>query len=254
MRRRVVSSVVLALLVLSAGCLGIGGGPERSAAAEDTLADVTAAIQEIDTYRAETDLSATAVSDGETLSRSAAITGRVNVTQRRSKTTLRMDGDNRSVYRDNRTVYRECGGPWGWANESVAVDKAWINETTLARHAELLGSGDLRLRTTEQLTAENAVALVGHPTQEQLQEYRAADTQPAIGGAGIENATIRLVVDNRTHRPRRASMSFETSQDGVSAFVSMQTTFGAYGDPVRISIPAAVTEDATEWSGGCPGS
>lgn len=254
MRRVVLSSVVLVLLVLGAGCLGIGGEPDRTDSAEATLADVNSAIQDVRTYRAQTDLQATAVADGEEISRSATIVGEVNTTQKRSKTTLQMAGENRTVYLDNRTVYQECESPWGWANESVDVEGQWVTGTTLGRHVELLDSGDLRLETTDALADEGAVALVGHPSTEALEEYREESTQPAVGGPKIENVSVRLVVDNQTHRPVRGSMSFEAAGDGATATVRMQTMFSAYGDHIRISIPQNVTDSDFDWEGGCPGS
>lgn len=55
MRRVTLSSVVLVHLVLGAGCLGLGGEPDRIEQAEATLADVKSAIQDVTTYRAQTD-------------------------------------------------------------------------------------------------------------------------------------------------------------------------------------------------------
>lgn len=254
MRRVALSSVVLVLLVLGAGCLGLGGEPDRSEQAEATLADVQSAVQDVTTYRAQTDLNATAVAEGEEISRAATIVGEVNATQKRSKTTLRMADETRTVYLDNRTAYQECDSPWGWANESVDEDGQWIEATTLGRHVELFDSGDLRLETTEAIAEDGAVLLVGSPSKEALQEYREDSAQSAFGGTKIENVTARLVVDNGTHRPVRGSMYFEAVGDGATATVRMQTTFSDYGEPIRISIPENVTEDDFDWEGGCPGS
>lgn len=233
---------------------GLGGEPDRSDRAEATLADVQSAIQDVTTYRAQTDLNATAVADGEEISRSATIVGEVNVTQRRSKTTLGMSGETRTAYLDNRTAYQDCDSPWGWANKSVEVDGPWIDATTLGRHVELFDSGDLRLETTESLAEDGAVALVGRPSEKALQEYREDSTQPAFGGTTIENVTVRLVIDNGTHRPIRGAMYFEAVENGATATVKMRTTFSDYDEPLRISIPQNVAEDDFDWEGGCPGS
>lgn len=254
MRRVTLSSVVLVLLVLGAGCLGFGGAPDRSNQAEATLADVHEAIENVTTYRAQTDLHATAVANGEEISRSATIVGEVNATQMRSEATLRMSGETRKAYLDNRTAYQKCDSPWGWANQSVDIDGQWIDATTLGRHVALFDSGDLRLETTDSLAEEEAVALVGRPSNEAIQEYREDSTQPAFGGTNIENVTVRLVVDNRTHRPIRGSIYFEAVGDGATATVQMRTRFRDYTEPVRISIPENVTEDDFDWEGGCPGS
>jgi len=254
MRRVSLVGFALVLLVIGAGCLGTGGAPDRSDSAERKLAALNSSIQDTSTYQVRTDLRATAVADGEQLSREATIVGVVNATQKRSKTTLSMAGENRTVYRDNRTIYRECESPWGWANETVGAEGPWIQQTTLSRHAELLQSGDLRVEQTDRLAGENAVALVGEPTSEALQKYREEGTRSVVGGSKIENVTVRLVLDNETDRPLRGSMSFEVRQDGVTATVSMDTQFSNYDDPVRITIPEKVTDGTVEWSGGCPGS
>ena len=254
MPRRALASVVLALLVLSAGCLGFGGEPDRTDRAEATLEGVEAAIQDVTTYHAETELDATAVGPEGALSREATIVGVVNATQKRSKMTMRMAGQNRTAYIDNRTAYQECESPWGWANSSIESEEPWIQTTPLGRHVTLLETGDLRVQTTPALTAEGAVALVGTPSTAALEAYRDDNTQPAIGGTRLENVTVRLVVDNRTHRPLRGSMSFEAAGDGATATVTMATTFSEYDSPIRVSIPASVTEDEFDWTGGCPGS
>lgn len=254
MRRVALGGVVLVLLIISAGCLGIGGEPDRSDRAEATLDAVNSTISAVTTYRAETELHATAVAEGEELTRDATIVGAVNATQKRSKTTLEMDGETRTAYMDNRTVYQKCESPWGWANTSMDGDGQWIRETTLGRHVELLDSGDLRLETTPALEADEAVALVGSPSKAALQEYREESAQPAIGDTNIENVTVRLVVENRTHRPVRGSMFFEAVGDGATATVTMETTFGDYGEPIQISIPRNVTDSEFDWTGGCPGS
>ncbi|MFP4530540.1 MAG: hypothetical protein ACLFNC_04535 [Halodesulfurarchaeum sp.] len=254
MRRLALGSVVLVIVVLGAGCLGMDGGPDRSDRAEATLEEVNSALQDVTTYRAETELRATAVAEEETISRDATIVGAVNVTQKRSNMTLEMDGETRRAYVDNRTMYQECERPWGWANESIDGSGQWIETTTLGRHVDLLDSGDLRLETTSTVADGGTVTLVGAPSEDALREFREESNQPAVGDTKIENVSLQLVVDNRTHRPIEGSMSFEAVGDGATATATMHSTYSGYDDPVRIAIPEEATENEFDWSGGCPGS
>lgn len=252
MPRAAVESIALLLLVLSAGCLGFGDQPERTDRAEAALADAKATLDDIETYHYETEMHVSATAEGETRQLNVRIDGDVDVAERLAISRAHADEENKTSYVTNRTVYRACSGPWGWANESIEAEGAWIQATPLGRHLQLLESGDLRLETGDSLARADAVAIVGHPSPEALDEYGVSATQPVFGGPSVKNFTVRVVINNTTHRPIRSTVSFDISGGGGDGEGTVDTRFGPYNEPLSIAIPEEVKEDASEI--GCPGS
>lgn len=250
MRRSLLTIAVLAL-VLGAGCLGFGGQPQRSDRAEATLADAQSALEDIDTYHYETEMHLSATAEGETIDRDVEIAGTVDLTERMAISRLHMEGENYTAYVNDGSVYRECRGPWGWGNESLGAEGDWVRATPLGGQLNLLESGDLRLETGNSVPAD-AVVLVGHPAPEELEDVDVRGSGSVFGGPSVKNLTVRVVIDNRTRRPIRSTISFEMSGGGGVGEGTVDTTYAAYDEPVSIEIPDEVVEEAGEMS--CPGS
>lgn len=252
MPRAAGASIALLLLVLSAGCLGFGDQPQRTDRAEATLADAKATLDDIETYHYETEMDVSATAEGDTRQLNIRIEGDVDVAERLAISRVHTDEKNKTSYVTNRTLYRACSGPWGWGNESIEVEGAWIQATPLGRQLQLLESGDLRLETDDSLAKADAVMIVGHPPPEALEEFGVSATQPVFGGPSVKNITVRVVINNTTNRPIRSTVSFEISGGGGVGEGTVDIRFGPYNEPLSIAIPEEVKEDASEM--GCPGS
>jgi len=252
MRRRAVASLGLLLLVVSAGCLGFGAQPDRTDRAEAELAAAQGALEDVETYQYETQLDLSATVEDEQRQLAARIEGTVDVAEQMAVSRVQFDGENRTAYVTNRTVYQECERPWGWGNESIEVDGPWVQATPLGRQLALLEPGDLHVETDDALAQADAVVLVGHPSAESLEKYGLSATQPVIGGPSVENSTVRVVIDNATHRPIRSTVVFDVAGGGGEGQGTVDTRFGSYNESVSIAIPEPVREEASET--GCPGS
>mgnify|MGYP006273217547 FL=1 len=252
MSRRAVAGLGLLVLVVSAGCLGFGTQPERTDRAEAELAAAQATLDDVETYQYETQMDLSASVEEERRQLAVRIEGTVDVAERMARSRADLDGENRTAYVTNRTVYQECECPWGWGNESIEVAGPWIQATPLGRQLQLLESGALHVETDDSLAQADAVVLVGQPSAESLEKYGVSATQPVIGGPSVENITVRVVIDNTTHRPIRSTVAFEVAGGGGEGQGTVDTQFGAYDEPVSITIPDEVKEDAAET--GCPGS
>lgn len=250
--KRSFATIAVLLLVVGAGCLGFGDQPQRSDRAEATLADAQAAVDDVNTYQYETEMHISATVEGRTLERDVTIDGEVDVAERMAVSRASTADANKSGYVANDTVYKQCSSPWGWGNETVEMEGDWVDATPLGRQIGLLESGDLRLETADQTADGDTVVLVGNPSAEALEEYGVSASQPVFGGPSVKNITVRVVVDERTHRPLRSTITFEISGGGGVGNGSVDTRFSAYDDPVSIEIPDEVIEEAGEM--GCPNS
>jgi hypothetical protein len=252
MTRRAAASLALLVLVVSAGCLGFGAQPERTARAEAELAAAQAAVEDVETYQYETQMDLSASVEDERRQLAVRIEGTVDVAERMARSRAHLDGANRTAYVTNRTAYRECESPWGWGNESIAVEGSWIQATPLGRQLQLLESGGLHVEAEDSLAQADAVVLVGQPSAASLEKYGVSATQPAIGGPSVENVSVRVVIDNSTHRPIRSTVAFAVAGGGGAGQGTVDTQFSAYDEPVSIAIPDVVKDEAGET--GCPGS
>lgn len=250
MRRTSALVAVFVLLVVSSGCLG--QSPDRSDPGEQTLADAQTALDAVQTYHYETEMHVSATAEGETLEHDVSIAGEVDVTEQLAVSRIRMEGENHTSYVTGQRVFRACGGPWGWGNESLDVEGDWVTATPVGRQLQLLESGDLRVEPARSLPEEDAVVLVGHPSPKALERYGVSATQPVFGGPSVQDITVRVVVDDQSHRPLRSSVDFDIAGGGGVGNGSIDTTFSAFDEPVSIEVPDEVREDA--WETGCPGS
>lgn len=251
MRRETVLSVVVALLVLGAGCQALGSDAQRSDEAEAALADAQSALEDVRTYRTDTSMEVSAVADGESLERDVTVEGVVNASQQRLRTTARMEDRSSTSYVDNRTAYRACGGmAESWSNESFPVEESWIDGTPAGRQLGLLEDGDLRVANSSG-APDGTTVLVGEPSPSAVEDYQEDRAQPVFGGSALENISVRVVIDGETRLPRRSIISLDVSAGGGSGSVTMETEYTAYNDPVRIDIPSEVREHS--WETGCPG-
>ncbi|WP_459194342.1 LolA-like protein [Halosimplex sp. J119] len=249
MRRPALHLAVAVCLVL-AGCSLLGPDHTRDDRAESALADARDAMNETDTYRFDGDLSVVATADGRTERVDVRVNGTVDATERRIHGFSERDGEVFESYLHNRTRYQECGtmtGLWG-VDEREADD--WSTLTPAARQLALLESGSLSYNGTETLDGEEATLLVGEPTSEALTQYQKRRSRSLFGGPNVENAEVRVWLDEETDRLRKTHFQFEVSGNGNTATASTTMRFTDYGADVDVDVP--VIPENKQWP-ECPG-
>ena len=210
-----------------------------------------AALEDVETYRYETDLRVRVTADGRTERVHARVSGAVDAAERRLNSTSEMDGRTREAYLLNRTVYRQCprvGSFWGVENETA---EDWDALTPAHRQLSLLESGDLRHAGGATVDGRAATHLVGEPTDEALRRYNEDRNQPVFGGPEIHDVRMEVWIGNETDLPLRTRLRFSISSGDGSGSARMETHFSAYGDPVSIEVPEEAFENQLEL--GCAG-
>lgn len=237
--------LLVAVLLLTSGCLGVFG-PDRSPSDER-------AVEAIDASR-----SATAAVDGyrfalrgrvereDARSVSVAGAGRVDVRDRRLNATTRTDDVTRGVYLDNDTRYTECARI-GWGRQSLSTSTPWLDHTPLGRRLALLEAADVYWNGTE----DGTVVVTARPAEAEL---RADDDRSVggtvFGGGNVRDVTTRARFDAETHRLQWVRHRIRVARGGetATATVTLRVDYG----PVEVTRPG-FDPDAV-WQTGCPGS
>ncbi|WP_435345962.1 hypothetical protein [Haloarchaeobius sp. HRN-SO-5] len=251
---RLALHALLVVCVLTAGCstLGFGPDPTREERAVGALDNATAALASTESYQFESDMTVAVTADGRSEQVDLDLTGAVDAAARKMRSNTTSDGESRRAFVLNRTVYRECAPPWdGWAVEERDDDGEWMSQTPAVRQLSLLESGSLYWNGTETVDGEQAVVLSGEPTADALTQYQDERSQPVFGGPSIDDVELRAWLDADTGRLLRTELRFAVSEGGNTATVTMTTTFGDYGEPVSVDLPAEAQTDPYEL--GCPG-
>ncbi|SDX82161.1 hypothetical protein [Halopenitus persicus] len=270
--RRAVLALSLALLVVLAGCTALPFGDDRPPSddrALETLDRTAAAASDVETYRFEARMRASATADDRERTATAEGSGAVNVSAERLRATTRVDdgdgplaagGENEATietYVDGNTSYRQCRPPWsGWAVESVPESDRWRDATPLSNHLTLLERSRVYWRGDRTVDGNRTVLIEAYPTRETIQslaERRQTAGETGLADASLENATARLWVDPETDLPVRSRLRLEIARGDATATATLTTTYRGYGEPVSVTIPPAATVEENQYELGCPG-
>lgn len=249
MSRPALLPLALLVVVVIAGCVGLGGEPPvREKQAVDVLESARDRAQQVDTYRFELSLAGETSEDGRIVEANGQ--GRVNVTARTLAANTTANGERAAAYIDNDTAYEQCARPGSfWGERRVTADN-WTAATPLGRHLVLLTSGDLYYNGTERVDGREVIHLSGRPSLEAIEETSGAGTTDLPSGADVDQLTLDAWVDAETHRLSRSRMVISISRDDRRATVTLTMDFHSYGEPVGVTVPA----DARDafFDGGCP--
>lgn len=243
--------IALLAIVVTAGCLGLGGDPPvREEHAVDALESARERAQQLDTYRFDLSLSAELAGESRRVEVSAR--GRVNVTARKMAANTTANGRTAAAYIDNDTAYEQCTRPGTFWGERPVTAENWTEATPLGRHLVLLSTGDLYYNGTERIDGRSVVHLSGRPSLESLERTSGAGTTDLPSGAAVDRLTLDAWFDAETHRLRRARLEVVVSRDDRRATATLTTDFHSFGEPVSVSVPA----DARDafFDDGCPES
>ncbi|SFR38597.1 hypothetical protein SAMN04487947_0753 [Halogeometricum rufum] len=249
---RLALHILLAVSLLTAGCLQLGPNHVREERAVEALDNARDTLATTETYRFESNMIITATTDSRTERVDVDLSGVVDATTREMRATATTDDESRRILVLNGTLYRECAYPWdGWAVEELDDDTRWVDQTPATRQLSLLGSGSLYWNGTETVDGEQIMIITGEPTVNALTEYQDTQSQPLIGGPRIDNAELRAWINAETGRLLRTELRFTVSKGENTATASMTTTYNDYGEPVSINLPAEARTNQYEL--GCPG-
>lgn len=242
---------IVVLLVLLAGCSSDDPAPPSDDRALTLLNNTQAALDDVDSYRYTLNGQIEA-DDADDIRRVSIMgEGAVNLTSEQLNATTRIDDHHRSTYVDGQTAYVECARPaFGWEEDNRSDRTTWQQNTPLGRTIALLDTTSVYYRGERDLAGESAHVIEGYPTK---RDFRALNptSQGQLQRGNIQNTTVRLWIDPDTTRPRRIDHRIAVTVQGESGVLKFSFSFSAYNTPIRISVPAEVTEHT--WETGCPG-
>jgi len=249
--RRPALHLAIAVCVLLAGCSVLGPDHTRDERAESALADARDAMDDTESYRFDGEISVVATVDGRTERVDVRMNGTVDADNRRIHGFAERDGEVSESYLHNRTRYRECGGPFDrWAVETVETDD-WATMTPAVRQLSLLESGSLYYNGTRTVDGRETTLLVGEPSGAAITQYQERRSRSLFGGPNVENARVRVWLDEKTDRLRQTRIQFDVSQGSNTATATVTMRFSDYGSDASVDVPV-IPEDE-QWTGDCPG-
>jgi len=257
------AGVVLAVVLITSGCLGVFGPsrPPSDERAVDALERSQTAMAEVTSYRTDAEGRVEATDDDESITLTVTGTVTTNVsTQRMNATaTVRQHGGpgNRErtqmTYLDGYTAYTECAR-FGWGRENHSAQRSWLAYTPAGQQLALLNETDVYWRGTEQVDGEETAVITAHPTAEELQSKPSVrESDPTTVDSGtVENATVTVWINTETDRPVKARNEIRISKGGNTATASVTFRFSDYDESTSVTRPRFEEESVRKL--GCPGS
>lgn len=268
--------VLLAALVVLAGCNGIGlpgssnetptagqnatngtqtpvRTPGPNVTSESVKADALAAIDEVQTYRVHVDQYTRYVESNRTVD--ANVTGAFNrtvpdaalnqtwVTSGVPVTSeTYIDGENGTFYQYSPVLEQKFGSRWVSASVAGNAD-VWDQFDTLARQRALLAASNVTLEGVRTVNGAETYVLTGSPNASQFGEL-------GIGPGGnlnVSNVSATFYVSVENARLVRSTVELDGTQRARGRTLTFRRTatleFSGYGDPVTVDIPEGA-EDA----------
>ncbi|WP_435177407.1 DUF7537 family lipoprotein [Halorussus sp. AFM4] len=271
--QRALVALLLAVLVVLAGCSGGGTDPATDTAAPDATAttdgsdgpstvesanatavkrDALSAMADVETYRIDARI-VTVVSSNNVERRTVTnSTGAVDRAERelRIDRTARVAGRSSSVstYVVDRTLYqrspqftRAFSSKWIQRNISANFSQRWSALDTLTRQRELLNISDVELVGRETVDGTETYVLRATPDPERYAELSADVTNRRVGEVRNVSVTYWLATD--TYRPVKSNTTIDStvSVRGREMDLHQELTLrlSGYGDDVSIRLPPA---------------
>ncbi|NHN60622.1 MULTISPECIES: LppX_LprAFG lipoprotein [Halorussus] len=274
--RRTLVALLLASLVVLAGCSGSGtdpatttdattvdptttGSAEADGPSTATSADAAAvkraavsAMADVETYRIDANI-VTLISSNNVERRTVTnSTGAVDRTERelRINRTARVAGRSNSVstYVVNRTLYqrspqltRAFSSKWVQRNLSGNFSQRWSSLDTLTRQRELLNISDVELVGRETVDGTAAYVLEATPDAERYANLSANVSTRSVGT--VENVSVTYWIAEDSHLPVRSNTTINStvSVRGRQMDLHQELTlrFSGYGDDVSVRLPPA---------------
>jgi hypothetical protein len=241
------------VLAVSAALLGgcLGGPPPSDPRARTVLNDSIDALRDVDSFRYSVSGHARVTADGQSESIRVSGGGVLNATQQRLRTTVRVEGENRTVFVDGRTVYAACPlsryvnvrDAWYPAME-LPDDRSW-RAAVNPLFARLLHESRVYDGGTTTVDGDRVDVVVARPSPEQFRRFERRVTLPGdrLDRGSVENVTLRLHVDADTDRPRLLGIDQRRSVRDAT-LRSRQTIRLTYRPASVSALPTVPSEEA----------
>lgn len=239
--------VLLAVLAVSAGCLGTQGSDER---AEAVIDRTSTAMNDIDAVQWSVEGSATAERGDETASVTITGEGRVDYTTNRSVFFAEGEGTRTWIALANRTTYAACPAPpqadtpdaW-YAGEQLYDDMSFRDASSVVS-PRLLDISTFEYGGNETIDGTVHHRIVVHPDVNDYEAYKQRAIYPGQQGAtsrgqSYENVTVTVLVANDTSRVRSVTVEERLRDDGVTIRTSVAYDL-SYDSPSGIELGRTV--------------
>lgn len=251
MRRPALLPIALLVVVVAAGCLGLGGDPPvREDRAVAVLENASETARSVDSYAFDMRFGIQAETQERTRSVTVQGSGRVNATAETMAMTSEVQGETLKGYIDGRRAYEQCppsGMHWGQENVTAAN---WSRATPLGRQLALLSTGDLYYNETETLDGREVIHLTGRPSLSALRQRSDVGAASLPDADRIEDLEVEAWIDAATHRLVRSRYTATAAGSEGSATATVELSFGDYGTPVTVTVPDEARD--AFFDGGCP--
>ena len=263
MARSALGTILVAALLVTAGCQGFSGSPNPPSddRAVEAVMQAQEASRDITSYRFTVDGQIQIRENSREESTEITGSGVVNVEDRRANETIGTRDDARVGFRERRRAYAdgytldvECSR-LGWARYNLTESTKWFNYTSLGQQLTLLDRTNVYWNGTETLDGVEMIVVTAHPAKQQIEAGQNLPTRRGVtqGGANFQNATIRVWINTETDRIHKIQRELHVSADGATAVATLTYHFAGYNEPTNITRPA-FEASGTEWASGCPGT
>jgi hypothetical protein len=249
-------AVLLAVVLVSAGCLGPLGSsrPPSDQRAVDALDRTDRALETVTSYRVRTDGTATLSAGDREETQTLTARTRVNVTAREANSTGRQSDPflqgtgERRAYVSGYTAYTECR-LHGWGRRNLSASRPWTAYTPVGSQLAVFDRAPVYWRGTQRLDGREAAVVRATPTREELAAAPglwsiSVDPDDAV----LRNATLTLWLDTETWRPRQLRHE-SVWRNGGEVRLTATVQFDGYDEPTTVARPSFTQEEIRP--GGC---
>lgn len=226
---RLVPVIAVAVLVVTAGCAGLGDGGVASA--EEVRQRAVSSMADVDTYRMRMNM--TVRSGGEEITMTTNGTFDREAEKARVTTTFR--GQQVETYIDGTTMYVD--GMMGWHRQDVSDRQPWNESTALERQRAIMENANITELGEDTLNGTPVYVVRVQPDPERLKQVVSRQGNQQVDGVSIENVTYTQYVHRDTGRLVRVDMEMTMTANGRSVDVTATMTFTDYDEPVNVTIP-----------------
>jgi hypothetical protein len=261
--------VLVALLVLSAGCSGLLPGGSNETPAGDPgqngsngttdgsaiKAETLAAIGEVETYRVRANVTSQ-YSGRLDQTVSGTSDGQFNRTAREARISQNQSALGQSyaveTYYVNDTLYQrsdsytlQFDSEWIRYPAASSASEQWSRFDTLARQRAILNASNVTLDGTETVDGTEAYVLRATTNSSRFEELGFGAGRPGQRGLNVTELNATFYVSTETYRPIRSvtnlvgqtTVQAQGNQRALRIRQRIALEFGSYGESVTVTLP-----------------
>jgi len=243
MHRKQLVPVLLSLLVIvSSGCLGLGGDNTEeptSAEAQELVEQATQSMQDVDTYTME--MSVEMSTNGQTLSLDTDSV--INRTDKRAQVELSVNGMGQAQtitsYIINESVYVQQDGTW--QSQQLSDGQSWDSRDHLQQSRKLFEESSVRVVGNDTVDGTPVRVLEIDADQEAMLDLISQQRDSISADVSPTDVTLRQYVSTETNLTRKIEMDMQMGPSGQSASASVMIRFSDFGTDTDIAVPDGAT-------------